>query len=260
MTQKQLAEKIESSQQQIQRIEVGQYAKLDLAVKICAALNSDLEEIFPSTKKAIKALKKKKIQQPCKEADDAMEEAGIDVDPVDWTIKYRFKNGLEGFWEFSSNDKDRLIGRMQLAQSGFFCATSRNVEIAINISELSHIHPCWDYGRICPEPEADESAVKVYLCNSLAPLSFEVEPDVEETESEDSFMEGEFRSVLYDLEMGDEEISDTFFSFSDIDGEVAFFRRDHVVMLEIPLSITHPELEDCEDGIQSPDETTELRP
>jgi len=250
LTQKQLADLAGTSQQQIQRIEAGQYVKLDLATKICASLQSTLEELFPSTKKAIARFSKKspaKRAEPDAELDNAMDEAGIDVDPAEWSIRYRLKNGLEGVWRLSSKDKDRLISCSQNPGKFFFCGTSHNREFAVSMRHLSFFQPCFDYGTIVEEHDENEpNDVKVYLADSTIPLVFQVEPDCELNEDETD--EGELRNLLYSFDDFDEHTEeDPFIHFNDEDGEYAFLRTDQVALIEIPLWATHPEMEDDAD-------------
>ena len=246
LTQKQLADLAGTSQQQIQRIEAGQYVKLDLAAKICASLQSALEEIFPSTKKAIARIGKKspaKRSEPDEAIDKAMEEAGIDIDPAKWSIRYRLKNGLEGVWHLSSKDKDRLISCSQNPGNKFFCGTSRNTEFAVNMRYLSFFQPCFDFGVVIEEHEDEPNDVRVYLADSPSALIFRVEPDQELNEGEAD--EGELRNLLYLFEGFDEYAEeDSFVNFTDEDGESAFLRTDQIALVEIPFWVTHPGMED----------------
>ena len=54
LSQRQLAELVGTSQQQIQRIEAGlQAARIDVAVKIAEALGGSLADVFPGLKEAL---------------------------------------------------------------------------------------------------------------------------------------------------------------------------------------------------------------
>jgi DNA-binding XRE family transcriptional regulator len=254
LTQKQLAKLVGTSQQQIQRIEVGEYVKLDLALKICEALKNPIEKIFPSTKVAIAKLKRKdpaKRQESDPEVDEAMDSAGIDVDPAQWTVRFRLRNGLEGAWGLSSSDKEQLVRNSRDSDKKFFCGTSRNAEFAANLRHLSFFQPCFDFGVI--DEESDElHCVRIYLADSPTPMTFQVDPDTEWKEDEED--EGEFRNLLYSLDMmEDDSHEDPVISFVDEDAERAFFRTDQIALIEIPLFITHPEMEDDDD-----DESTKI--
>ena len=55
MTQRQLAGAVGTSQQQIQRIESGvQAARFEVALKICAALDASMEQVFPAARTILK--------------------------------------------------------------------------------------------------------------------------------------------------------------------------------------------------------------
>ena len=120
LTQRQLAEAVDSSQQQIQRIETGsQSVRFDLALKICAALDTPMERIFPKTKKTLVKSRKKDntMEDFLSDADlkQDMEKAGVDMDPLAWTFKYRLRGGTEGFFPISSIEKKRLWRAVQRA-------------------------------------------------------------------------------------------------------------------------------------------------
>src|SRR5256885_6141524 len=226
LTQKQLASLVGTNQQQIQRIEVGEYVKLELALKICEALKRPIEKIFPSTKKAIARLKEKNQsneQGLDSKVDQALDEAGIDCDPAHWTVRFRLKNGLDGMWYLSSKDKDRLACNSQDTHKEFFCGASRNTEFAVSMRHLSFFQPCFDLGVI-DEAHDELGCVRVYLTDSATPFTFQVEPDEEFKQDEDD--EGEFRNLLYSLDlMETNSDEDPVLSFTDADGERAFFRK-----------------------------------
>src|SRR5262245_24748599 len=86
LTQKALAEKVGTSQQQIQRVEAGIHAiRLDFAAKVASALDVELSQAFPNLGKVRKGRRERReslidVQK--------MPEAGIDPDPRHWTLKF----------------------------------------------------------------------------------------------------------------------------------------------------------------------------
>ncbi|HPC51805.1 MAG TPA: helix-turn-helix domain-containing protein [Verrucomicrobiota bacterium] len=247
LTQKDLADLLGTTRQHVQRIEVGEFVKLDLAFRICAALKRPIEDVFPPTKKAIAILQKNGSGKNCKphpEADRLMGEAGIDVDPADWTVQFRLRNGLEGMWCLSSKEVDRLVRRAQFQENVFFCSQSRMTAFAVNLRHLSFFHLRFGFNEVAEKDVEQKEEVSVYLANSAKPLEFDVAPDPEPP-TDDLEDEGPFRNLLHDLEAMDEyPQADPVIDFVDLDGEQAFFRTEQVALIEIPLGIIHPEMED----------------
>ncbi|EPE1341655.1 helix-turn-helix transcriptional regulator [Salmonella enterica] len=86
MTQRELAEKVGTSQQQIQRIETGKIAaKLGIAQTICTVLNKPLQVVFPEAEKSLTEFRNKGSQRD----EDLSEVAdnGIEMDAFAWTVK-----------------------------------------------------------------------------------------------------------------------------------------------------------------------------
>lgn len=250
LSQTDLAERLGTTRQHIQRIEVGEYLKLDFALRICAALKQPIEVVFPPTKKAIALLQKNgwdKIDRHHPEADRLMEEAGIDVDPADWTVRFQLRNGLQGVWNLSSQETDRLARRARAAENVFFCSQSGMTAIAVNLRHLCFFQVHFDFKEFAEKEVERNGQVLVYLADSPKPLVFDGGPDPEppKTISED---EGILRNLLYDLEMMDRDSRvDPVIEFEDLDGEQAFFRTEQVALIEIPLELIHPEMEDDDD-------------
>ncbi|HOC54693.1 MAG TPA: helix-turn-helix domain-containing protein [Verrucomicrobiota bacterium] len=247
LTQKDLADLLGTTRQHVQRIEVDEFVKLDLAFRICAALKRPIEDVFPPTKKAIAILQKNGSGKNCKphpEADRLMGEAGIDVDPADWIVQFRLRNGLEGMWCLSSKEVDRLVRRAQFQENVFFCSQSRMTAFAVNLRHLSFFHLRFGFNEVAEKDVEQKEEVSVYLANSAKPLEFDVAPDPEPP-TDDLEDEGPFRNLLHDLEAMDEyPQADPVIDFVDLDGEQAFFRTEQVALIEIPLGIIHPEMED----------------
>ena len=252
LTQKDLADRLGTTRQHIQRIEVGEYVKLDFALRICAVLKQAIEVIFPPTKGAIALLQKKGLNgtsRPHPEADRFMEEAGIDVDPADWTVEFQLRNGLKGVWNLSWQEANRLVRRAQDAENVFFCSQSRMIAFAVNLQHLCFFHVRFGINEAAEKEVERNGEVLVYLLDSPKPLVFNAGPDPEppETISED---EGTFRNLLYDLEMMEKDSRvDPVIAFEDLDGEHAFFRTEQVALIAIPLEIIHPEMEDDDDWL-----------
>jgi DNA-binding XRE family transcriptional regulator len=118
LTQRQLAKVVGTSQQQIQRIETGvQAPRFDLAARICSALKTPMEQVFPTTKKPIAALRRKGLSAESIFRDNefgaGMEAAGIDMDPAVWTFKLRLRGGAMKMFPVSGPEKNRLWSAVQ---------------------------------------------------------------------------------------------------------------------------------------------------
>src|SRR5258705_10169790 len=102
LTQRVLAEKVGTSQQQIQRIEAGVIAvRLDLAVKIANALGTRLGDVFPKLAKAEK--KRGRRKAPAAQVNQELSNAGIDPDPRHWTVKFFTRDGRVFLYGISSS-------------------------------------------------------------------------------------------------------------------------------------------------------------
>src|SRR5690242_209368 len=102
LTQRELADRAGTSQQQIQRVEAGVVAvRLDLAKRIADAFHVKLSDVFPGRRRKTKDSRPKEG-----EVDDP--ELPIDLDPRVWTAKFFIFDGREFTFEVSSFDRRRL--------------------------------------------------------------------------------------------------------------------------------------------------------
>lgn len=257
LTQRQLAELAGTSQQQIQRIEGGvQNARFDLAFAICAALDTRMQEVFPSTELALKRSRKRvktlaDVYLDSK-ASEELEKAGIDMEPRRWTLIYRLRGGAEGMLPISGPEYSRIWRFIQLEESdSFIVFDSVNRRYAINIKHLIFCQFQFDvHGQVELE-EDDGSGVQFYLSDKAEPLTFLVDRDVCSLDEEDSWVDVQLQDMFHSAEMGPVGR----FKFKDIDGETAFFRPDDVAMFSVELRDLEPAMwsedEDDEDEIES---------
>src|ERR1039458_4822550 len=107
LTQRQLAQLVQTSQQQIQRLENGgQTAKFDLVSRLSRALETPVERLFPKLRDARIPIPKK--NHPDKSGDEvhasirAKESLNAaDKDLAHWTFKYRLRGGHHGCFQIS---------------------------------------------------------------------------------------------------------------------------------------------------------------
>lgn len=246
LSQVQLAKAAHTSQQQIQRIEAGsQHARFDLATRISAALGEPVGKVFPSTALPLARLKRKlggeahmSEAYDDEQASGELEEAGIDMEPAVWTVKYSVRGGGNGHFRVSGPDMNRLrdvLGGEDVG--GFIVLDSTERRYALNLKHLMFCQLLFDPPTIEPEPsdktpeEHRDYTVEVYLADRREPLRFSVDPDGNSLEDD---MDGE-SAQLQDLFLYADSGADCRLMFMDWDGETAFFRPDDVSLFSVPL-------------------------
>jgi putative transcriptional regulator len=250
MSQKQLAEAAETSQQQIQRIEAGsQNARLEVAALICRALGAAMPEVFPTTELPLSRLAKRGRKLTDAYHDDAaveeLENAGIDMDIVVRTFVYRLRGGAEGSLPISGSEYRRLWSLVQdVNPLGFAVFDSGSHRYAINLDHLLFCHFLFDApfvadGVASGDKESDYK-VKFYLLDSPKPHVFGVYPDSHSLDDEEveRWQDVQLQDLFFYAESGPQQR----FKFTDEDGETAFFRPADVVMFSVPLRSVEPAL------------------
>lgn len=252
LTQAALATKVGTSQQQIQRIEQGQSARLDLAVRIAGALAIEIEKLFPGLKPVLKKLGKDEasydqVQKARKEFGDA----GIDVDPEHWFVKLRLTSGVERVYPVSGTEKSRVWSHLQhgayeAGHASFVLIQSDAVTAAVNRSHLAYVHFLYEVGPFMLDGEeeaGDDFMTTVYFGNEKEPVEFEIPPDGPPADDDDS--EGQARAVFFELEH-DPDVEDVLI-LRDIDEENAVIRIGSIALLELPTVVTAREEPDDEE-------------
>jgi transcriptional regulator with XRE-family HTH domain len=259
LTQRQLAEAAETSQQQIQRIEAGhQLARFDLATRISAALGQPISKVFPSTAVPLARLiskvfpstavplarlKRRETTLANKKTNEELEAAGLDMEPEVWTVKYRLRGGAEGTFRISGPDMNRLNSILQSeTEDGFVVLPSVDRQYALNVKHLVFCQLLFDRPSIEIEaPREKRCEVLFHLADQREPLRFDVDPDTSLLDEEkDDPLSVQLQDLFFYAEMGfDQRIS-----FVDWDGERAFFRPDDVSMFSVPLWLIEPNVSD----------------
>lgn len=260
MTQKQLGKAVDTSQQQIQRIEVGaQVTRYDLALEIADALGVALETAFPGTKKPMKSYQKRgdKAEPPLldKKFRDEMNKAGVDIDLHQWQIEFRLKGGIEDTIPISSQDKMFLFRQIQNRDpdNNFTVFDSGASTIVLNLDHLIYCKFLFDHPDMIISSEKEnhgnevpEMIVTVYTSDKDDPYKFHVEPDDYDCNSPEGET-AEFESIqfqyLRDIAAAGLEENEMF-NFIDGDGEMVFFRASDVAMIMIPIAAVKPGLLD----------------
>lgn len=250
LTQKQLAEKAGTSQQQIQRIEAGvQDARFDLAARICEALGEPLERVFPSAAMPLRSARKKHSSAAEILADqaaaDELQSAGLDMDAAQWTFAYRLRGGAEGALPVGARERDRLWKAVQMDdEEDFIVFDAEARRYAVNPEHLLSCQFLFDApNRARTANEEDDEgrySLEVILADSAEVQSFDVEPDEGSLDDED---DPDAKSVqLQDLFYYAQTDRDVRLKFEDTDGETAFFRTKDVAMFSVPLEAVEPKL------------------
>lgn len=256
MTQRQLAEAAETSQQQIQRMESGvQAARFDIALKICAVLEAPMEKVFPATRKVLrKSASKGRTIDDLLRDDDSLEEladAGIEASGEIHTMKFMLRNGFMGSHEVSSKERKRLWAAVQRADGfdNFVIYDTPHERVAINLKHLVFAQFLFDSALMRSKArESSTEGLRVYTTAHREPLEFGVEPDTaaiadadEESDSEDA---AQLQSLMFFVETSGED--NDVFTFVDEDSERAFFRAGDVSMITVPLWCIEPKLFESE--------------
>src|SRR5579864_2613399 len=288
LSQRQLAAAVGTSQQQIQRFETGSPVKFAMAVALAKALNTTIAKLFPESKGVVQRLSTRKDPREAlldEEIDKGLLEAGIEVDPCDWTARVIVRGGdpqHPRLYPIHVRDKNRVMhylewgyhGSVEAKQSDedatFIVFDAEDRTVAVNMEHLVCWQNCWDPPSLTPcrttgqknnrdeDEEAFSCAVDVYLASIKEPLKFSVEGDDEPPEDMDQD-EGEFRDLLFTLDSNPEK--DSFISFTDEDGEIVHLRVRDVAIIEIARDVTDPEpLEEEPVSIPEAESTSDGQP
>jgi putative transcriptional regulator len=238
LTQRALADRAGTSQQQVQRIEAGvQGVRLELAARIATALGTDLAEIFPSLAPGSKrgssarsryAIKPKKFV-----------EAGLDPDPKYWTARFIAADGRVFEYEVPSDEKDRLKKIFSHAGSTAAVFTTRSQCVALNPRKVAAAHFLWEgYDLTQEEDEDDSCRLKLHLIGTGEPVVFDVKPDQRLMGEDEDGSSSQLQRLFFELESGLDDVV----LFDDEDGERVYIRPTEVLAIEVPLFCCEPSL------------------
>lgn len=251
LTQTDLAKKVQTSQQQIQRIEAGQTVRLDLAMRICNALSTTLGKVFPEAKPGLKRLHKAKdageFWEIAHDASDDLAKGGLDGDFRQWHLVVTLTSGAKRSYPLAGVELSRVWRALQEKAKPkdetleFVAFDTDECTVALNPAYVAHALACWDPPTtVFERPERSQSTASFYLVNGPEPLEIQCEPDPEIPEDLDHDSEeyldihdkGQFRSLFYTLETWAERNS--FEQITDIDGESNLIKLDVVAAVEAP--------------------------
>lgn len=243
LTQRELAEKAGTSQQQIQRIESGKIAtNLLLAQAICSALGQPLEVVFPQAAKALLKLQEevKATHYLTHERLSAVEKAGIEADKRTWFLKVLLTGCDEELsFGISASEHRRLYGLMQgedSATSFVVFNTARDC-IALNLHEVTFHQFLYEppttrsisrADNTEDEEQESDAAQLIFVGGRQITLGINLdEPD------EDGYS-GQLGGIFTTLDGGVIEANERFLITDDA-GEDAFIRAGSLALLRVPL-------------------------
>lgn len=244
ISQRELAERAGTSQQQIQRIEAGKITtSLTMAKAICIALGKPLEIVFPTAAKALNELRTE-LESTRYLTDDALSKVssnGIEADDRQWWFKVLLKGQQEPLvFAISAADKRRLYSIVQSETDSstleFAIFDTADARYAVNLSEVSFCQFLFDpptthhAGTPVEEKAEAEHNVFITMTGGGPTIGLGVEPDSPEDEDD----AGQLAHVLFMLEAGASDAGDRYL-IVDEDGEDAFIRAGSTAMLQISL-------------------------
>jgi transcriptional regulator with XRE-family HTH domain len=236
LTQRELAERAGTSQQQIQRIEAGVVAvRLDLAKRIADALNVKLQDVFPGLRASARTSRRQKD-----DFDDP--ELAVDLDPRVWTAKFFIFDGREFTFEVSSFDMRRLESIVRSSNKKFLVFNSRDKSVAVNRTKIAACQFLFDsHSTELPENKDDSHTLRLHLISSHNPLSFDVEPDTKTSVQDEQGFASQLQQLFIDLDGVDGD-EDEVISFYDMDGERVYIRSSELLFIEAPLECCEPSI------------------
>jgi len=261
LTQRQLAAKAKTNQQQIQRIETGtRIARFDLAMRLCAALNVKPENIFPAAQLPL-ARYRKSLKEKAGDVwsfDSQIASAGLDIDPRNWAFRIALCNGYQADLPIDGPDQRSLLSNVQ-TDKGFLVFNSGEHRYAINTDHLDFCHFLYDVGAVERTDNASEEATaEIYFANRLQPTVLELGIAESGGSERDYDNEEPNQFDLLFMSLDGSNDFDGMMGIEDEDGEYAFFRPSSVAMLKVSLLAIEPNV--VEATFSSGDEMTANEP
>ena len=237
LTQQALAKLAGTSQQQVQRIEGGvQGARLELALKISAALGAELPDVFPS----LDPKPKKSLRDSRYVLENAkLREAGLDPDPKTWTVKFFAFDGRVFEYLVPSDEKNRLEKIFSEAGEGIIAFSSRTHWVAVNRKKIAATQFLFDLGLSEGEDEeVQEFELRLHLIGVGQPIIFDIEPDTIPLEEDENRGASQMQNLFFQLEANFDEMV----SFYDGDRERVYLKSTEVLVVEVPVVCCEPAL------------------
>lgn len=250
LTQRQLADAINTSQQQIQRIESGAQApRFDLAVVICKALDKSIYEVFPNLhvpqNELSTALLSKSAYSGSKITRD-LEEAGFDMDREVHFMKVILKGGHTAIHKVGAHDFKRLWSILQEDErDGFAVFDNDTARVALNLQHLKFTHFLFEPNWPGSTAEQSSDEMQIMLADYAEVIRLSVDPDSKDLNDEDSdnshWTEVQLQDLFFYADMTSEDLNHTVM-IQDVDGETALINLNDAAMISVPLRLAEPQL------------------
>lgn len=246
LSQKQLAELVGTSQQQIQRIENNLItAKLEMAAKLANALDKPLNSVFPGSGKVLKAIETEMATSRYlpNEQWKTLRETGIEGDPRTWFFQVQLRGHTKPIlFQVPTADKTRLYSSVQ--EEGkhhgipFVVFDTEDKRVALNLAEVVYCQFLFEYGVTLQDEDEECYMTSIFFNNNPTPLQLNLEPEYKE--SEEDWGDGCYCNHIFFMVELDPEPTDRFL-IKDEDGDDTFIRIGDVALFEVPLTIVEPE-------------------
>jgi transcriptional regulator with XRE-family HTH domain len=273
LNQRELAAAIGTSQQRVRRYENGSPLKLATAIELAKSLDTTVAQLFPASRSVVQNLSEKgsprSLDDP--EIEQALLEAGIELDPREWTARIVVRGGdpqSPRLYHISVSTKQRSAyffdwdcpgwrqAKLADESATFFVFDAGDRRVAVNLDHLLFWQNCFDIPSLeststkssenGEELEEFSSKVDVYLAGARDPMTFGVDPEEQDAECSDPDAEvsdfddeGDCRNLLFMLDNTPEK--DRFIGFTDEDGEVTHFHVRDIAIIEVAKDVTDPE-------------------
>ncbi|CAI1713519.1 helix-turn-helix transcriptional regulator [Serratia entomophila] len=246
ITQRELADLVGTSQQQIQRIETGKVAaKLGLAQAISTVLKKPVGAVFPDGDNLLRKLRNQNSR-----SDDELENIaanGIEMDGSFWTVKLWLRGQQDYLLlPVSPADKRRFYSYFQESavpgHEHFFVFDSEQHRYALNAREVIFHQFLFDVLPPIPDEEDSDANeghygnVHVTMANGGPVIELCCEPEASEDDGIDDI--GQL-NAFFDILESEPESAERY-QLTDIDGEDAFIRIGSVAMVRIALDVLEP--------------------
>jgi transcriptional regulator with XRE-family HTH domain len=232
LTQRELAARVGTSQQQIQRIEAGAAAvRLDIATRIASALGLNVHAVFPGLPRSTRTRAKGR-KKPIN--------AGVGL--AEWSIKLFMFDGRKFEFQIAGgeSEKDRLESIISSRRKRFIVFNTHDRIIAVKRSKIAACHFLYDLPWTSDGAGSSDSyKLTLHLVSAASPISFELEPDSKTLEEDDDGMQSQMQFLMMNIDGNDDDES---FCFDDVDGERVYIRADEVLVIDLPHVCCEPSL------------------
>ena len=234
LSQRDLALRARTSQQQVQRIESGlQAPRIGLALRLAHALGHPLEQVFP-------------FPAPPPPRPPAFADCADEVG-LGWALSFRLQGGAAGRLPVAASEIERLrraIGATA-TPNRFIVFASRHHEVALRLDRLSlaQLH-----SSLQPDEPAERgfpaSQAILFLAGDPMPMIFSPEPDdaaLEATEPEEDCGACRNQALLAALDLDTFEAGERFALVDARNGETIHVLAQDLACLAMPFDALSPD-------------------